>query len=368
MTVQRLSIHHIRNLRNVSIQRPSRINIVYGSNGSGKTSVLESLNILGMARSFRSNKTANIVTHGEKKYTVFGELADGVAVGVEKSTKGDSRIQVSGRPLKSVAELIPYLPVQVINSSSFGLLTGSPTLRRQYLDWGVFHVEHAFLKYWQRFQRAIKQRNVLLRRGRMEGQELSVWDREVCQSGYALHKLRSDYFEQLAHEFAKMCERLIPELNTVELRLKAGWDVKVGLEAVLAANLVSDTERGFTQAGPHRSDIRVMMDGYLAADVLSRGQTKLVVCALKLAQGVLLSQHRQRKGIYLVDDLPAELDSTHCERVCDELTKLDTQLWMTCIERDSLVPFFGDRSSDLKMFHVEHGQVNDSPTLLKQTD
>ncbi len=357
MAIDQLRIHHLRNLSGVDLSSLGAVNIFYGENGSGKTSVLEAVYVLSMARSFRSHKIASVVSRGQESLTVFGSLDDGTPIGVEKSVGGETRIVVRGQRLPGVSALLSYVPAQLINADSFDLLVGTPTARRHYLDWGVFHVEHQFLSLWQRYQRAIKQRNVLLRRDRMDDSELRVWHREIVQSGEALHEMRTAYFERLVSAFSSICQRLLPDLGALTLRLHAGWDLKKSLAQALEDNFLSDKERGFTQSGPHRADLRVTLDGYPAADVLSRGQTKLTVCALKIAQSQLVSAKNTGSSVFLLDDLPAELDEQHCIRVCEELKTLGVQLWLACIDPELLKRCFADGSTKPSVFHVEHGQV-----------
>ena len=100
-----------------------------------------------------------------------------------------------------MAELAEQFPLQVITSDSFGLLTGSPGARRRYLDWGVFHVEHQFFGQWQRFQRCIKQRNQLLRRGKVSDQELAVWTRDLAQSWIGYQRIQEELFSNPGASF-----------------------------------------------------------------------------------------------------------------------------------------------------------------------
>ena len=181
--LSRLQINQVRNLKSVRLEDLQRTNVFFGHNGSGKTSVLEAIHLLGMARSFRGS-IKSLVTHGEDHCTVFGALVPGnTTLGVQRGVSGEVKIKVAGSAVRTVAELVEYLPLQTINADSFQLLMGAPGSRRQFLDWGVFHVEHRFFEQWQRFQRGIKQRNKLLRRVKMANEELSVWTRELAQSG-----------------------------------------------------------------------------------------------------------------------------------------------------------------------------------------
>ncbi|RLA36546.1 MAG: hypothetical protein DRQ64_10020 [Gammaproteobacteria bacterium] len=124
----------------------------------------------------------------------------------------------------------------------------------------------------------------------------------------------------------------------------------------LEACLHVDKERGYTHVGPQRADIKVTTDGRPAAEVLSRGQQKLVVCALKLAQGQLMSAMGLGECTYLVDDLRSELDVQHSKLVCKLLSSMRAQVFVTSIEQEDICSVWptGDQ---LQVFHVEHGQV-----------
>lgn len=363
MSLSRLQINRVRNLCQVQLQGLEQVNVFYGSNGSGKTSVLEAIHLLGMARSFRGSSTRSLITHGEADCVVFGLVnspgyPSPVPVGIQRSIAGDVQIKVNGAPLRSVAQLVEHLPMQVINADSFDLLTGAPGARRRFLDWGVFHVEHRFLEQWQRFQRCIKQRNKLLRHGKIKEAELAVWTRDLVASGAALGAYRKSYFELLVPRFKEIVSRLAPSLVNLELRYQQGWDRQLDYCDALVGAARADVEQGYTHVGPQRADIKVMLDGRLAAETLSRGQQKLVVCSLKLAQGQLMTEQGKARCIYLVDDLPSELDAQHCRKVCELLASMEAQVFITCIQRRDIDALWPEAGRDqMAMFHVEQGLV-----------
>jgi DNA replication and repair protein RecF len=356
----RLDIQGVRNLRQVNLAELAQVNVFYGANGSGKTSVLESIHLLSMARSFRGNSVKSLITHGEQQCVVYGNTRhDSVrkaSVGVQRRLDGDVQLKINGAAARAVSELVEILPTQVINASSFSLLTGAPASRRQYLDWGVFHVEHDFLGQWQRFQRCIKQRNKLLRHGKIAESQLSVWTRELCETGEALNLHRKSYFALLSERFRLLSGDLLPGVDKLELRYRQGWEKSLSLREALDRGLKSDLEQGYTHAGPQRADIRVYSEGYLAADMLSRGQQKLVICALKIAQGQLLEELAGKRCAYLVDDLPSELDEEHNRLVCAQLAAMKSQVFITSVDANQVSSFWPDRSK-IAMFHVEHGKV-----------
>ena len=364
MSLSRLQINRVRNLGQVYLQDLQQVNVFHGCNGSGKTSVLEAIHLLGMARSFRGSSAKSLISHGKTDCVVYGQVNSPghpapVPLGIQRSIEGDVQIKVSGTALRSVAQLVEHLPLQVINADSFDLLTGAPGARRRYLDWGVFHVEHRFLEQWQRFQRCIKQRNKLLRHGKIQPQELAVWTRDLATSGAAIGEYRKEYFKLLVPRFKGIVGQLVPSLAAgLELRYHQGWDRQASYAEALQNSLATDTEHGYTHVGPQRADIRVLLDGHLAAETLSRGQQKLVVCGLKLAQGQLVTEQGKGCCTYLVDDLPSELDLQHSRQVCELLASMEAQVFITCVDRAAIAAVWPADKAGMTMFHVEHGSVS----------
>lgn len=311
MSLSRVSVTAVRNLHPVTFSPSPRINILYGANGSGKTSVLEAIHLLGLARSFRSSRLLPVIQYEQLACTVFGqvELAEGghSALGISRDRQGEFQIRIDGQNARSAAQLAEILPLQLINPDSFRLLEGAPKIRRQFLDWGVFHVEPRFMSTWQRLQKALRQRNSWLRHGTLDAVSQAVWDRELCQASAEIDEYRRAYIKALKPVFEQTLSELV-ELEGLTLSYYRGWDKERELSAVLAASVHRDQQMGHTQAGPQRADLRLRLGAHNAADILSRGQQKLVVCALRIAQGHLVSQARRGQCIYLVDDLPSELD------------------------------------------------------------
>jgi DNA replication and repair protein RecF len=318
------------------------------------------VHILGTARSFRSGGAKSLITHGVERYVIYGEqrLAGGrkTTLGVQRERSGEISLRVAGEPCRSVAQLADELPLLLINTDSFDLLVGEPANRRRFLDWGVFHVEHDVREHRRRFQRALIQRNHLLRHGKLDASQLEVWTRDLAVEGELVSSARGRFLAALREVFVPLITELAPEIGAVDLAYRRGWDSSTAYLEVLQRGLQTDQEQGFTRAGPQRADIRVTVDGYSAAETLSRGQQKLLVCALKLAQGQILSQ-QQGDVLYLIDDLPSELDEERCERVCRALAAMRAQTLITCVSPQAVPAGWLGADADVAMFHVKHGQV-----------
>ena len=362
MSLSRISVTGIRNLQPVTIAPSPRINILHGDNGSGKTSFLEAIHVLGMARSFRSIRLNPVISHEQANCTVFGQVdfgdARAGALGVSRDRNGEIRIRINGQTVRSAAELADALPLQLINPDSFRLLEGAPKLRRQFLDWGVFHVERRFLPAWQRLQQALRQRNSWLRHGTLDAASEAAWSRELTIASDEIDQYRRDYIHALKPVFERTLSALL-DLDNFQLSYYRGWDKDRTLSEVLAGSIERDRVMGHTQAGPQRADLRLRVSGHNAADVLSRGQQKLVVCALRIAQGHMVSETKRGRCIYLVDDLPSELDDQHRLALCRLLEQLDCQVFITCVDSNLMREGWRD-DTPVSLFHVEHGAITQS--------
>ncbi|EAR09828.1 DNA replication/repair protein RecF [Reinekea blandensis] len=355
MAVLTLSFQGIRNLASARLNLSPGVNVFYGDNGAGKTSVLEAIHLLAMARSFKLARTRTVVSHELEELLVTGELGDGSRLGVRRTQKGQVQIRLNGESLASLAQLVHLMPVQLIHSDSFALLEGSPGDRRQFLDWGVFHQTVAFHEDWQRLQKSLKNRNSLLRSGRIERSQLAVWEREYIEAAERIDGYRKQYLEGFVPCFHDVLNQLV-SLPELRIHYYRGWDRQKPLNEVLEQQRDRDMKLGYTQSGPQRADMRIKVNKVNAADELSRGQQKLVVCALKIAQSLYLQRQQNQPTVFLIDDLPAELDHHHIQRLGALMETLQSQVFMTCVDPAPLKTFW-KHPDQVRMFHVEHGEI-----------
>lgn len=365
MHLDKLDIQGLRNLNHVNLDLSPGVNLFWGGNGSGKTSVLEAIYILSRGRSFRTRNLRAAINHQAPVFTCFGLLSrpgsSSLPLGVSRERSGKMTFKVAGEQIRTASRLAENLPTQLFNSDSFLLLEGSPAYRRRFIDWGVFHVEQSYRDLWVRFQKCLKHRNSLLRHGRIDRLELSVWDREFARLSVLVTRCREEYLEGLLPLVDRTVRRLgLP--GKISFSFNPGWDVNKPLEeVVLPESHERDRHFGRTHMGPHRSDLKVYWDGRPATDVMSRGQTKILVTALKMAQGFHYRHATGRQCLYLLDDLPAELDADYRKRVGEMLQELGGQVFITGVDKADLErswPTPTRESFPTAVFHVEQGNIS----------
>ncbi|MET0378630.1 MAG: DNA replication/repair protein RecF [Spongiibacteraceae bacterium] len=360
MLLTRLQVRNIRNLKQASLNTLRPINVLFGVNGSGKTSLLEALHLLLAGRPFRGAQLRPVLSEGADECTVFTEINEDStrhSLGMQRTKADKPTIKLNGERLQTLSELVRIIPVQVLNAEAFSLLTGGPGERREFMDWGLFHVEPSFHPAWQQARRALLQRNALIRHGKIDRPQLLLWSQEYARYGAQLDQLRHDYVGALAPLFRQVLSELNPALvERVVLTYARGWPREQDLAQLLVEGVERDIQHGFTRLGPHRADLRVQVGGAGAADMLSRGQLKLTVASLRIAQARLLLERSGRHCLFLVDDLPAELDSQHRRQLCHSLEEIGAQIFVTCIEPGDLADCW-QHGDHIAMFHVEHGVI-----------
>ena len=355
MHITRLNIERVRNLKTVALQELQPFNVFYGQNGSGKTSILEAIHLLATGRSFRTHIPKNYIQNETGDAIVFAQSAT-EKIGMQKLLSGEQLIKVNGDHIATQGQLAKILPLQHIDPQSTDIIDYGAKPRRQLLDWLMFHVEPDFYHAWQYYARALKQRNSLLKSNRnLSLQDLEPWNKMLAEYGEMLNSQRSGIVEQWKVYFEQDLQHLLPNL-AVELEYSPGFHTEQGLLHDLTAHHQKDVDRRYTEYGPHRADLRLKTAMGDADVVLSRGQKKLLIMALKLSQIAMLHACN-KETVVLLDDLTAELDLTAQRRLIERLSQLGSQVFITTLEHESVKKHLHDLSIFYQLFNVENGQV-----------
>ena len=362
MHLQRLHIERIRNLKGVELAQLQPFNIFYGANGSGKSSILEAIHILATGRSFRTNLVKQYIQHSELDGLVYAESTH-YRLGLQKFASGEQIIRLNGDTVATQSELAKLLPIQLIDPDTISLLDTGSKPRRQLLDWLMFHVEHEFHGLWLRYQRALKQRNNLLKHPLSDQklwlQSIQSWEHGLAEYGELIDGLREKVMLQWQPLFKHYCQQLLPHIE-ISLAYTAGFDSEQGVAASLVQHRGRDMDRATTQHGPHRADLRLKTPLGLADEVLSRGQKKLLMVALKLSQ-IHLLQDLNKETVVLLDDFSAELDDTAQGRLLSTLAGLNSQVFITTLNGSAVQKMQEILSIPAAVFEVSNGQVQSQP-------
>lgn len=354
MRLTSLDVSSVRNLTSVSLQPEPGLNILYGDNGAGKTSLLEAIAILSNGKSFRAGKIANVIQNELTNLTVSAAVYNEntsveTRIGISRS-KDKTQARIDGSDAKRLSELAQALPCVVISTNNHELIEGGPSERRSFMDWMLFHVEPNYLELSRRYRSALSQRNAAIRSG--AGDSLvSSWDHDLASIGEKISVSRAAMLSQFEIHFSRLTQTLDHHIQP-EFAYRKGWAEGFALADALNKNLSYCRRVGTTTAGPHRADLKVKIGSNEARYINSRGQQKLLAILMRLAQVDIYIEHHKHPPVLLFDDLPSELDKDARKFVFDYLQKTGVQVFLTSVE---------DVTKEIhevaKKFHVERGQI-----------
>lgn len=358
MPLSQLEFWNIRAYEHARIEPDPRLNLIRGANASGKTSLLEAIHLLSSGRSFRASQSGQVCRYGQKEFQITGRC---IAPRSEvPHTLGYSAgpagrvIKVNGEARSKLADMAQHLPLLVISPDSHFEFQQNARYRRAILDWLLFHVEPDFPDLWQRYQRVLQQRNASLKDSRQAASR-AVWGEGLERLGSTIQEHRRKRLGGISTQFRNLARELLGVEYSADLWLECGWREEIGLAACLRADQFRDAARGFTHSGPHRGDLKILLDDVPSRDSASHGQNKLLLVALRLAQIQQLNEITGKRCCLLIDDLSAELDGEHHAKIVEILSHTPAQVFVTSTASDRIEWSGWDAAG---RFHVEHGHIS----------
>ena len=354
MRLTQLKISGFRCYQQKEFTFDQRINVFHGDNGSGKTSVLEAIYYLSTGKSFRSNRSRNLIKHQTDALAVYARYQDDNQnqgdLGVSLTKQLKKKLKLNQQAISNQASLAHLMPVVSIDPDSYLFLDKPPKFRRAFLDWLVFHVKPEYLDVWGKTTRCQQQLNQLYKN--KQQQDLPYWESQYVQLAGQLNTLRKMVFDALQHRVKNKITEFIPELSELEVRYHQGWSVDFSLEQQLAHDADKNRLYGNLQHGVHKMDIRNHINNQLAHECLSRGQKKLISIIYYLCFIEFLTEECGVTPLLCLDDMDAELDLDKTRILCDFIEHSKHQVFITTVDPAKLTSVLKDAA----MFHVKHQQ------------
>jgi DNA replication and repair protein RecF len=361
MIIEKLHFTNIRNLGETILIPSPTINFIVGSNGSGKSSLLEAISLITSARSFRTKKSSKICNSNQREFTVFAKIVDGSSrynVGLHRDNHSDQfKIRINLQTINRASTLAGYFPQLTISPEQCDLIDGSPERRRSFIDWSLFHVKHDYSELASNYRKVLSQRNSLLRL--RDSSKLNHWDKLLSEYGESINSEREQFFQTLLETLKDKVTNSFNielDLKRIAINYASGWKKGLSFYEVLEASRNHDIERGYTQQGPHRADFRVCIDNMPVREILSRGEKKLLQVLLTVAQLVHFRDKTGSDPVILMDDIFAELDSHNIELLFSLMRQLGLQLFITATDLINVDKYVRETE---KVFHVKHGLVTE---------
>jgi DNA replication and repair protein RecF len=365
--IHRVAVEGWRNLEPLSLELGPRLSVLHGDNGQGKSNLLEAVYYLATLRSFRTSRLEDLIQRGHPA----GRAKAAVEVvhkglerrfEVEVGEKGRTA-RLDGKVVRGVAAALGAVSVVLFVPEDLLLPRAAPAARRRFLDMAVFNVERAYFAEATAFQKVLKSRNALLRRGDPDPVLLDTYDQALARTGARVVVRRRALVAELAPRFAEHFRALHSTLP-VAMRYRSDPEIAAAvdegavaerLHAGLGARRAVDERRRATGFGPHLDDLEIELGGAPARAHASQGQLRSLVLALKLAELTHVEARTGDAPVLLLDDVPSELDPIRRRLLFEAIAPLACQTLITVTEREIVPPspHFGDRLD----FLVRAGRV-----------
>lgn len=355
MYFKRFSARYFRCITDLIMEFSPGLNIIIGANAQGKTSLLEGIYFLSLSRSLRTNNEKELVQYGKDGFLLKADIVSHLHSDIQsvietKWLKGTKKISVNGIELEKISELIGQLRIVFLASDFSDLVREGASFRRRFLDIQISQMDRDYLHALQGYQRALKQRNELLRKKNCSSEELWVWEVQMAENAKTLISKRRNFVESIK-----------PYATNIHLQIMA--DEKLEIRYIpnvmedefvkkLEENRNVDIQRGQTQNGPHRDDIEIKINGYSVRQFASQGQQKTCAYSIRISEVCLSKEKGEELPIILADELFSDLDMERGKRFL-EIIPYGVQVVITAVDE----AVCRNLTNKYDMFQIRKGNI-----------
>lgn len=367
MILERLSILNYKNIEEADISLSPKINCFLGSNGMGKTNLLDAIYYLSFCKSHSNSSDTQNINHSSEFAVIQGwyELEgkqEEFFCSLRRRQK--KQFKKNKKEYEKLSDHIGLLPLVIISPSDSELINGGSEERRKFMDIVLSQFDKEYLHSLIRYNKSLQQRNALLKTdGVIDDSLLELWDEQLTYEGNIIYNKRKRFVDTFIPTFQRFYDFICLSNEQVELKYESHFE-NGDFEALLLKNRERDKILGYTSIGIHKDNLDMRMDGYSIKRVGSQGQNKTYVVALKFAQLDFLKQAGQVTPILLLDDIFDKLDSTRVEQIIKLVLDKDFgQIFITDTNREHLDEILSQTSSSYHLYEVNKGCVTQKNNL-----
>lgn len=335
MKIKSVKLVSFRNYDYQIVDFPMQITLVSGTNGQGKTNLVESVVVAATTKSPRTSNMSELVKDGSAETLVeillerkFGQMNLSFTI----NAKGEKKFFINSNPVSKMSDVFGNLVVVYFSPDDLKIVSASPDKRRDFMDTDISELSGSYYNLIQRYNKVLLQRNKLLKTERDRAlllAQIGVWDEQLAQIASLIIKTRKSFIEKLkvpAKEALKYISSSKDDLEIEYVGVKgiSAEEIKEELLKSLKFNLERDIELGYTSVGPHRDDIYFELNGKDARNFASQGQQRSIVLALKFAELEIFEKELGEEPILVLDDVFSELDTTRQRRLYEKMSKYQT--------------------------------------------
>ena len=337
------------------------INLLTGANAQGKTNAGEAIFFLCTAYSPRANRDKLVIRNGEETATICGTAVSNygdVSVKIEFNKNDKKNIYVNGMQVLRIGEILGNIHSVFFNPAELKLVQESPEDRRRFLNVSLSQMSKTYFYALSRYNKILAQRNNLLKDPNRDivRETLPIWDEQLCKQASIIIKARNTYLSELTPIAFQKHAHLSGGVEELEMKTESGYygseeEIAYALKEDLKTALEKDLKLGFTSIGPHRDDIKFILNGLDARVYASQGQQRTIALALKLAETEMFKNRFSEYPILILDDVLSELDKKRQRRLVEAVEGIQTIFTATAYDRTVF------KNKEINKIVIEKGKI-----------
>ena len=354
MQIKNIELTNFRNYKNLKLEFDKNLNIFLGHNAQGKTNLLESIFVLGMGKSFRTNSDKEMIFFNEDFAKVKANvIEDNNEDEIEIIYQNEGKIiKLDGIKLQRTIDLLETVYIVAFSPEDLKIVKEGPDNRRRFLDRELCQIKPIYYSDLGNYKKVLKERNTLLRNENSDKNLYSVFNESLAEYGTRIVKERKAFIERLQI----LSEKIEDDITSGSEKLVLSYETKINSKEefinILEENFEKDLYKGYTSFGPHKDDIKISVNDIDIRTYGSQGQQRTAALSMKLAEIGLIKQETGRDAVLLLDDVLSELDQDRQRYLINAMK--GTQVFITATEIDeNLMALLPEGSS----FKVDNGTV-----------
>jgi len=353
MFIKNIKLNNFRNYKRQEINLNKNTNIIFGDNATGKTTILESIFICSLGKSFRTNKDNELINKDEKNANIEIEF-------VKKDRKGKINLKLSEKKhffindikLKKTSEILGNIYIVLFSPEDIGILNNEPSKRRRFLNIMISQLKPLYVHSLNQYSKILEQRNNYLKQIKYENKDinlLDIWDEQLYNLGIKIYNYRKDFIKKINEKIEKIHLEKTKKKEKIKIKYKTNIKDENEYLEKMKKNRNLDVQKGFTSIGVHRDDFDIFINNEDVSIYGSQGQKRTSLISLKLAEAEVIYDEIEEYPIILLDDFMSELDQKRIKGFIKNIK--NNQVLVTCTEELSL------DNMDYNLYKVDNATI-----------
>ena len=357
MYIKNLKLKNYRNYSFLNLDLVNGINIIYGDNAQGKTNILEAIYMSSTTKSYKQAKDKEIIKFGEEEAhikTIYIKNEKENTIDIHIKNNKNKGIAVNGKKINKISDFFGLTNAIIFAPENLYIIKEGPNLRRKFLDFYISQIDKIYINNLSNYNKILNQRNILLKNivyNKSDKNELEIWDKQLILYGKLIIKKRKEIIEELKKEIYE--KHLFISSNTEKLITEYEYNVdEKDFENKLKDNIEQDIKYQTTQIGPHRDDIRFIINDVDIRKYGSQGQQRTAALSLKLAELSSIKKIKQDNPVLLLDDVFSELDLIRQKLLVEYIKDIQVIITVTGLTKELI-----EELKPQKMYQIKNAQI-----------